>query len=345
MENRDSRTLSQEAQEEQRRQAIRGLKSGKTQVLVSKELGVYPSTVNEWWKRYQAGGWEALRKKRRGRSYGDKRKLTIEQERRIQKEIVDKTPDQLKLRFALWSREAVRDLIELRFGVRYELTGMSSVLARWGFTPQRPVKKAYEQSPEKVRQWQQEQYPELEKRAKQEKAEIWFADETAVKPECHYRRGFSPKGKTPVVRQSAKRYHSSLISAVNKQGKMQWMPLKEAINSDIFLKFLRQMIKFRKKKIFLVVDNLRVHHSKPVKQWLEENQHRIELIFLPSYSPELNPDEYLNNYLKQTVTRNERPKDKEDLDALLSVQMILLECRKWLVRSFFRHPNLQYISL
>ncbi len=163
---------------------------------------------------------------------------------------------------------------------------------------------------------------------------IRFADDTAFKPECHYRGVVSPKGKMPAVRQSVKRYHSSFINAVNRQGRMQRMPLRKLIYSDIFLKFLRQMIKFRKKNIYMVVDNLRVHHSKPVKQLLEENRHRIvpsrrrhqQLIFLPSYSPELNPDvsttngrtlkrsakQYLNNYLKQTVTKNERPTDKDE---------------------------------
>jgi transposase len=232
MENRDARTLSQDAQEEMRRQAIRALKKGKTQARVARELGVTQPTVNRWWKRFERGGWAAVRKRRRGRRDGSGRKMSPKQEVEIQKVITDKTPDQLKMRFALWTREAVRQLIWDRFGIDYGLQTMSPVLARWGFTPQRPLKKAYEQRPAEVKQWMEETYPEVEKKAKAEGAEIWWGDETAIKPECHFRRSYSPKGTTPVARQSAKRFHSSLISAVNNRGKMQWMPLKEPINAD-----------------------------------------------------------------------------------------------------------------
>jgi len=345
MEDRDARTLSQDAQEEMRRQAIRSVKKGKTQTEVAAELGVTQSTVNRWWKRFEGGGWAALRKKRRGRRLGSGRKMSLDQEEEIQKLITDKTPDQLKMRFALWTREAVRQLILDRFGIEYGLQTMSTVLSRWGFTPQRPLKRAYEQRPAEVKRWMEQTYPQVEKKAKAEGAEIWWGDETAIKPECHFRRSYSPKGTTPVARQSAKRFHSSLISAVNNRGKMQWMPLKEPINAESFLRFLKQVIKFRKRKIVLILDNLRVHHSKLVRQWLERNSHRIELVFLPAYSPELNPDEYLNNYLKQTVTAEERHTDKADLDATVKVKMILLEVHEHLVKSFFRHPAVRYASL
>ena len=342
MEKRDARTLSQEAQEEVRRQAIKGLESGKSQAAVARELDVSRAAVNGWWKRHREGGWKALRKRRRGRKEGTDRKLTVEQEKEVQRVIVDKTPDQLKLRYALWSREAVGDLIKERFGVQYSLQNLSVILKRWGFTPQRPLKPAYEQRPAEVKQWLEQSYPEVEERARAENAEIWWGDETAIKPECHFRRGFSPKGKTPVVRQPAKRFHSSLISAINNQGKMQWMPLTEALNSERFIKFLRQLIKYRKRKIILIVDNLRVHHSKPVKEWLSRYKSRIELVFLPAYSPELNPDEYLNNYLKQTVTKEGPPKDKETLDEDVWFHMTCLGDLVDRICSFFLHPKVRY---
>jgi transposase len=345
MENRDARTLSQDAQEEMRRQAVRALKKGKTQMQVVEDFGIKQSTVSVWWSSFQQGGWSALRKKKRGRRTGSGRKMSPEQEKEIQKVLTDKTPDQLKMRFALWTREAVRQLILERFGIEYGLQTMSTVLARWDFTPQRPFKKAYEQRPAEVKQWMEETYPTVENKARAEGAEIWWGDETAIKPECHFRRSYSPKGVTPVVRQSAKRFHSSLISAVNNQGKMQWMPLKEAINSDTFLKFLKQLVKFRKRKIILIVDNLRVHHSRPVKDWLEKNRDRIELVFLPAYSPELNPDEYWNNYLKQTVTAEERHTEKNELDVTVSLKMFLFSIRKHVVKSFFSHPSVQYAKL
>lgn len=345
MENPDTRTLNQDAQEEIRRQAIRQLKQGKTQTEVAQNLGVHQPTVNRWWKRYQEGGWAALKKKKRGRREGTDRFLTPEQEEEIQKVIVDKTPDQLKLSFALWSREAVRQLIEERFDVLYSLQAMSVILKRWGFTPQRPLKRAYEQRPAEVKKWMKESYPAVKQKAKEENAEIWWADETAVKPESHFRRGYSPKGQTPVVKQPAKRFHSSLISAISGTGKLQWMPLKEAMNAELFLKFLKQMIKGRKRKVILIVDNLKVHHSRIVRAWLEDKKDRIELVYLPAYSPEINPDEYLNNDLKQSLSINAVPREKNALDAAVSVAMFMLSIRPHRVRSFFQHPAVQYAQI
>lgn len=344
MDHRDARTLNQEAQEELRRQAIRLLKSGMSQKAVAEQIEVSRMAVHTWWKRYREGGWSVLKKRRRGRSAGEQSKLSAAQEEEVQRIITDKRPDQLKLKFALWNRQAVRSLIEEKFGVTYTLQNLSYLLKRWGFTPQRPLKRAYEQRPAEVTQWLKETYPKVKARAQSENAEIWWGDETAVKPECHYRRGYSPKGKTPVVRQPAKRFHCSLISAVNNRGKMQWMALKDALNADTFIRFLKQLIKHRKRKLILIVDNLRVHHSKPVKAWVKANANRIELVFLPPYSPELNPDEYLNNYLKQTVTAEGPPTEKEELDFKVWISMLTLNMDANLVASFFRHPDVKYAA-
>lgn len=307
-------------------------------------LGVSRQHVGYWVQTYEKGGWKALKKGKRGRAKGTATKLTPEQEQEVRKLITDKTPDQLKLNFALWTREAVRKLIKDRYGIEYALQSISVVLKRWGFTPQRPIKKAYEQKPQAVKQWMEETYPQIQQHAKEENAEIWWGDETAVKPEAHHRRGFAPKGKTPVVRQPAKRFHSALISAINNQGKIQWMALREPLNCQLFLKFLEQLIKYRKRKIYLIVDNLRVHHSKQVKEWLEQNKERIELFYLPSYSPELNPDEYLNNTLKKSISRDEVPKTKPELDAKVDIQMFMLEGRPKLIKSCFRHPCVTYAA-
>lgn len=345
METRDARTLKSEAQEELRRQAIKMLQRGMKQQEVADQLEVSRRAVGIWWGTFREGGWAALRKKKRGRPAGVHGKLSEIQEREVQKLIADKTPDQLKMKFALWSREAVQTLIRDRFGIHFSLQHIGGLLKRWGFTPQRPLKKAYEQRPAEVQKWMDESYPQVKAKAKAENAEIWWGDETAVKPECHFRRSYSPKGKTPTVRQPAKRFHSSLISAINNQGKMRWMALKEALNADLFIGFLKRLIKHRKRKIILIVDNLRVHHSRKVKDWLEANDTRIELVYLPAYSPELNPDEYLNNHLKQTVTKEGRPTNEEDLDHAVWFSMTLLGDMPDLIASFFRHPAVQYASL
>lgn len=342
MEKTDARTLNQDAQEQLRRQAMRLVDQGLRQSDVARMLDVSKQTLSLWRQRYLKGGWKELRKRKRGRAVGMDRRLTAEQEKEIQKTIVDHTPDQLKMTFALWSRHAVQQLIKDKYDVNYTLQGVGRLLKDWGFTPQRPAKRAIERNDEAVRRWKDEEYPQVAARAKAEKAEIWWADETAAKPECHFRRSYSPKGKTPVVRQSAKRFHSSMISALNNQGKLEWMALSDAMNSETFLKFLAQMIKFRKRKIILIVDNLKVHHSHIVQDWVEANKERLELVFLPAYSPQINPDEYLNNGLKQGLASKQPAKDKVQLDAMVSVFMLMLSAVKEQVIAFFHHPDVAY---
>jgi len=320
------------------------LKKGMKIIEVADHLDVSRQHVGYWWSRYKDGGWNALKKRKRGKPKGASTKLTGEQERDIQKTITDKTPDQLKLDFALWTRQAVRQLIRDRYGIDYALSSMSVILKRWGFTPQRPIKRAYEQSPAKVKQWLDQTYPQIKAKAKAENAEIFWADETAVKPEAHTRRSYAPKGQTPVVRQPAKRFHSSVISAINNQGKMHWMALKKALDAETFIDFLKRLIKGRKRKIFLIVDNLRVHHSRIVKQWLEANKHRIEVFYLPSYSPELNPDEYLNQTLKSEVIRGGIAKNKSQLQASVNVAMFMLSIRPHKIKACFRHPKVRYAA-
>jgi transposase len=341
---KDTRTLNQDAQEEIRRQAMRLVGSGKSKTEVADLLGVGRSTVSRWFSRYKDGGWAALRKRKRGRAVGTNRRLSKEQEKEVQKTIVDKMPDQLKMAFALWSRRAVRQLIKDAYGIDYTLQGIGKLLKDWGFTPQRPAKRAIERNDAAVKKWKEVEYPQLAARAKAEKAEIWWADETAAKPECHFRRSYSPKGKTPVVRQSAKRFHSSMISALNNQGKLEWMALKDAMNSELFLTFLKQMIKFKRRKVILIVDNLKVHHSKLVAQWCEANKERIELVFLPAYSPQINPDEYLNNGLKQNLASQPPPKNKPQLDAMVEIFMLMLSAVKEHVQAFFHHIEVAYAS-
>jgi len=342
MDKKDARTLNQDAQEQLRRQAMRLIDQGRRQSEVARLLDVSQPTISLWRQRFLKGGWAALRKRKRGREVGTDRRLNREQEKEIQKTIVDHTPDQLKMTFALWSRHAVQQLIKDKYDVSYTLQGVGRLLKDWGFTPQRPAKRAIERNDEAVRKWKEEDYPQLAARAKAEKAEIWWADETAAKPECHFRRSFSPKGKTPVIKQSAKRFHSSIISALNNQGKLEWMALKDAMNSETFLTFLKQMIKYRKRKIILIVDNLKVHHSHIVQDWVEANKERIELVFLPAYSPQINPDEYLNNGLKQGLASNQPARDKVQLDAMVEVFMLMLSAVKDHVIAFFRHPEVAY---
>ena len=249
------------------------------------------------------------------------------------------------MEFALWSRAAVMPLVEQEFGVKLAVRTVGDYLKRWGFTPRKPIKKAYEQRPEAVQAWLDEQYPEIEKRAKAERGEIHWGDETALVNTDVRGRSYAPAGKTPVTYTfGGTRQKLSMIATVTNQGKTRWMIIDEAFNSDKLIEFLEALIKDAGKKVFLILDNLRVHHSKPVKAWAAQRHDKIELFYLPSYSPELNPEERLNADLKHAVGTKVPVRTKAKLKIAVTAHMTKLEQSPERVKSFFQDPWAKYAA-
>lgn len=345
MKTTDARKLNQETQYELRKQVVRLKKKGELDnQAISEIVGLCSSHISTIWKKYQRGGLEAIKPKVRGRRLGDKRELTAEQEAGIQKLLVDKTPDQLKLSFALWTRDAVRLAIKQTYGIDLPLRTITDYLKRWGFTPQRPTKRAYEQNPKAVEQWHKTIHPQIQARAKQDKAEIHWGDETGVQNDAYNARGFAPKGKTPVVRINATKSRINMISSITNRGKVRFMLYRETMTAQVLIKFMSRLIKDADRKVFLILDNLRVHHSKTVKAWLEDNKDQIEVFYLPSYSPELNPDEYLNGDLKQSIRSGLPARSEKDLAKKTRSFMRKLQNRPNHVRNYFRHPKISYAA-
>lgn len=287
----DARKLSQEAQEALRLRAIKMvLEDGKSRREVADLLGVSRYAVSGWALKYQQGGQQAVSKKKRGRRSQDMAALKPHQCAIIVNLITDRCPDQLKMPFMLWAREAVGMLIEQRFGIKLAVRSVGNYLKRWGFTPQKPIKRAYERQDKAVKVWLDETYPKIAARAKAEGAEIHWGDEAGFRSDHQTGTSYSPKGKTPVIRSPGKRFRVNMISTVTNKGTLRFMLFEETFTVDVFLKFLKRLVKGSEGKIFLILDNMRVHHAKALKPWLDENKDKIELFYLPSYSPELNPD-------------------------------------------------------
>ena len=344
MEATDMRSLSREARHERRVQVIRLRKAGRTYDEIAEQTGLSRTGVFDICKRHEAAGSQALRDAPSGRKEGDGRLLDAQQETTIRKLIADKTPDQLKMPYALWTRAAVSQLIEQRFGIRLPVRTMGLYLARWGFTPQKPMKKAYEQSPAAVKKWLDDEYPVIAARAKSEGAEIHWGDESGLRSDDVRGRGYAPKGETPVVRVNNKRHGLSVISTVTNKGQMRWKIFDGALNSDILIDFLKRLIKGATKKVFLILDNLRVHHSKPVKAWLAENTQAIEVFYLPSYSPELNPDEMANADLKQAVTKLAPARTKLQLVNATARHLRSVQKQPERIRKYFEHDPVRYAA-
>lgn len=344
METTDMRSLPRDARHERRVQVIRLRKAGMTYDSIAAQTGLSRTGVFDICQRHAEGGAKALRDAIGGRKVGEGRVLTAEQEREVQQLIRDKTPDQIKLPYALWSRGAVAELIADRFGIRVPVRTMGAYLKRWGFTPQKPIRRAYEQSPTAVKHWLETDYPAIAAQAKKEGAEIHWGDETGLRSDDVRGRGFAPKGETPVIRVNSKRHGLSIISTVTNKGQMRWKIFDGALNSDILIDFLRRLIKGAPRKVFLILDNLRVHHSKPVKEWLARHTDAIEVFYLPSYSPELNPDEMANADIKQAVTKQAPARTKLQLVKAASRHLRSVQKQPDRVRRYFQHVPVRYAA-
>lgn len=344
MATRDARKVGAAAQLELRRRAVALRRKGRKHREIAGLLDVSESAVRKWWTLCQHGGLRALHLGRRGRPTGACRLLAPEQERRVKRMIIDKTPEQLKMPFALWTRQAVQELIDRTYGIKMPIRSVGNYLRRWGFTPQCPRKRAYEQQPTAVRRWLRETYPTIEKRAKQEGAQILWCDQTGISSEDNRGRGYAPRGRTPIAGTQAARFSVSMISALTNRGKLRFMVYRRGLKIATFIKFLQRLIRSTDSKVFLVVDNLQVHRAKKVHDWVKERTKEIELFFLPPYCPELNPDEYLNNTVKSQLRKQPAPRSQEQLQGSLRSCMRSNQRRPQLIRNLFDHPRVKYAA-
>ena len=344
MEKRDARTLKIEAQQELRYQVVRMRKKGikNPDIALTTQLSI--ESVSRIWTMYKKGGMKALKIQKRGRKEGMKKNLSQEQESMLIKRLIDSTPKQLKFKFVLWTREAVQQLIKHDFDIDMPISTVGLYLQRWEFTSQVPIKRAYERNDAKVTAWLDETYPEIQKQAQEEDAEIQWGDETACVSLPSVIKGYAPKGKTPVMEHTAKRFKINMISTITNRGKLRFMVYEQNMDATLFITFLERLIEGSSKKIFLILDNLRVHHSKIVKAWVEEHKEKIALFYLPAYSPDLNPDEYLNNDFKRNANAKNIPTNVKELTQNTENFMSMLSDDSNRVANYFKHEKIAYAA-
>lgn len=335
---------SAETQYQIRKDIVRMLKAGKTGKEIAKLLDVSEGHVSGVKKSYKTGGIAAIKPRKHGRRTGEKRTLTPEQEREIQGVIVDKTPDQMRFKECMWTRSNIRALIREKYGVDMPLSTLGYYLARWGFSVQRPIKRAYKQDKKKVKNWVESEFPGISARAKAENAKIFFGDETGIQNTATYLRGYAPIGQTPVVRTEAKHIRINMLSAISARGELRFVLYKDNMNADKLIDFMRRLIKDSKSKVFLILDNLRVHHANKVAAWVEKHKDRIELFFLPPYAPEYNPDELLNGDLKRGISKRPSPRDDAELVHNVRSHLKSVQLRPHKVRGFFGSSTTAYAA-
>lgn len=337
-------SVNPETRKTVKQQVIRLHQKGRKGREIAELLNLSEYAVSRIVRSYKKEGMDCIKEKTRGRKHGEKRSLTPAQEKEIQRIIIDKYPEQMKLSFCLWTRAAIKQLIHDKYGIDIPLRSISNYLDRWGMTCQRPTKRAYSQDDVKLKTFMNETYPAIAKKAKEEKAEIYWGDETGINNQEYYVRGFSPRGVTPAVPSFSKVEKINMISAINNKGTCRFMCYEENMTQRRFIDFMRRLVKDASHKVLFIVDNLRVHHGKIVQEWLEKHKDEIEVFYTSPYSPEINPDEYLNHNLKQSVHSGRLPHNKADLLKKTHSFMRGLQKNAVKVQKIFEHKKLSYIA-
>jgi transposase len=330
------------AQEETRLRLVEYLrKKTGTQKSASEIFGITERAANKIWNKYLSEGKRSLYNKKRGVQGG--KKIKGKQAAEVRQLIKDKLPDQLKLPYGLWTREAVQQLIMERYGITLSRWQVGRYLKNWGYTPQKPIRKAFEQKPEQVKQWLNKEYPAIKRRAAKEKAAIYFGDETGMRSDHQAGRSYAPKGQTPVIKSTGQRFSLNMISAISNKGYLQFMII-DRFNGEVFIDFLKRMIKYSREKVFFITDGHPAHKTKKLKDWLETNKSRIEVYFIPPYSPELNAQEYLNQDVKTNIIGKKRPINKEQMRNNVEDFMNKRKNDKKQVQKYFHQEHVRYAA-
>jgi transposase len=340
----DARQLSDEVLEALRLRALRGCELGLSESDVAAVLGVARETVSRWWSAYQGKGLHALPGERTGRPLGSGRTLTDAQAAHLQRLIDSHSPKDLGIAAPVWSRPAVQQLINKEYGIDMPVRTVGLYLRRWGYTAKKPSRHSKDQDPEEVREWLEETYPELEKQAEAEDAVILWCDETGVEADHYPREGYSRQGERATMEVPDSHIRRNTISAVGNNGECHFMTYEGMMNAALFIVFLEGLLTETGKKIYLIADRLGGHDCEAVWDWVDQHADRIDMFLLPRYSPELNPDEYLNNDLKGSIHKAGLPDNEDDLASRIHGFLLKLLDLPEHVRRYFHHPCVQYAA-
>lgn len=335
----DGRTLDHKTSETIRIMAVRRVQEGETPSAVMKSYGLCRTSIYRWLRDAKAGGEAALKARKHP---GPTPKLTGKQKLQVRKWICGKDPRQYGFDFGLWTRHIVARLIERKFKKKLSVTTVGRLLAKLGITPQKPLRRAYERDPKAVEKWKTEDYPKLKKRAKRRGADIFFLDEAGIRSDAPLQRKWAAKGQMPVVKTSGQRQSVSAISAVTARGAFWYSVYTGRLNAKRFIEFLRVFMRNRRRSVFLVIDGLPAHKAKIVADYVQSLKGMLELHFLPGYSPDLNPDEFVWNHLRHHGTTKTPLQKNESLRIRVEQNLAAIKRCPKLVRSFFHAPSVAY---
>ena len=340
---KDGRAHDRKTKETIRMMAVERIREGEDVATVMASYGLCRTTGYKWLAKASGRG-RGIRSLEARKGSGRKPKLTRTQKSQVFRWVNGKNPLQYGFDFALWTREAVRELILRKFDISLSVTSVGSLLAELNLTPQKPLQRAYQRDPEAIERWQRDIFPAIAKQSKADGAEIYFWDESGFRADAVHGKTWSERGKTPVVNRPGQRQSISAASAVNAKGAFWFATYEGGLTGELFVELLNRLMYRRKKPLHLVVDGLPAHKKAIVKESVMGTEERLTLHFLPGYAPDLNPDELVWSHAKRTGVARKPLMKGEKLQERVHEQLQKIGKKPKLVRSFFKHPSVAYIS-
>jgi len=323
-----------------RMQAVKLYRNGMSAAEIAGLFDVTPRAVFQWVAAFWSGGQNALVAKP---ASGRPPKLSAEHMQRLACLIGEHTPNQLRFEFGLWTLRLIGALVEREFQIRLSLPTLGKLMHQLGFTPQRPLHRAWEQDQAWVQRWYDEQLPAIRAQAKAKGALLMFADEASIRSDHHSGTTWAPMGQTPIVRVTGQRVSVQMLSAVGPQGQLEFMLHEGRVTAEVFIAFLRQLMLSHAQPLIVVVDNSAVHTAAAVRQFVQATSGHLELKFLPPYSPQLNPDEQVWKSVKAHVSK-QLPANKFEFRVAVRLALERLQGMTAVVKGLFSHPECGFVK-
>jgi transposase len=323
-----------------RMQGVKMVGAGYAVSEVASFFGVTSRAVFKWLATFAQSGQNGLVAKD---GAGRPPKVNADQMRWIAWTVRDSTPNQYCFEFGLWTLGLIGEVFKRQFGMTLSKPTLSKIMKQLGFTPQRPLYRAYEQDAIVVQHWLDTDLPVLRQRAKARGARIFFADEASMRSDYHAGTTWAPQGQTPIIKSTGQRHTVNMISAISSMGELQFMLVQGTTNAHVFKQFLHQLMMGAEQPIILVVDGHSTHKANLVKEYVQSTNGMLELYYLPPYSPQLNPDEQVWKNIKERVAK-QFPKDKYELRIMLHKALERLQSLPDIVRGFFAHPECGFVN-
>jgi transposase len=226
----------------------------------------------------------------------------------------------------------------------FPIAGVTKLLRRLSISLQKSLRRAYERNPDLVNDWKEKILPRICSRAKKNNALILYLDEARIRSDPVLGRTWGRKGSTPVIQTSGQRQKINAISAVSPTGEFKYLLYTNRFSAAFFIEVLKLFTKRVRRKCYFIVDSHPSHKAKIVRDFVKGTKGKIELYFLPPYSPDLNPDEFVWNQIKTHGLSKKPLKMNESLKERVEIDLKAIKNNKELVRSFFRADSVGYPS-